>query len=293
MDSQNARIDAIDRHDFRPRLLMGLIAASVIIFITLFISYRYYFSTVTDDLSRYLDTVHLAERACIEHLPLYEDFATPAMELKLRTHLFPDHMAEALKSGLPPIERDSQIRERIAAGTLVRLESGPDAPYFFYNVRKDYRALPRATACGLSLITDRFRKNMALRAELPPVKIALSSVLRPAPYQADLRSVNPNATPATTHSYGVSFDIFYDDFYVSLPAPHSSNGISRAVLDTLRRRLGFLLGDALRSQFRSMLLETLIQLQDEGVIYAILEQRQHCYHVTVRGNPSCVTSATQ
>jgi hypothetical protein len=269
------------------KILIGAIAAAAACFISVYLGSRYYLTHITADVKRYLDTVKKIERGYVEYIPLYIDHATPFMELKLRTYLFPAHMEAARKSGMASMESGDAIPDYVSNGKLINLKSGPDALYYFYNVSTKYRVLSPAAACGLSILTKRFQKNIAARAALPQVKIALSSVLRPTSYQTGLRGKNYNATMMTTHSYGVSFDIFYDDYYVALPAPVCSNRISKAVLDQVRTRMGFLLGDALREQFRSVLMDTLIQLQDEGVIYAILEKQQRCYHVTVLPDPKC------
>lgn len=273
--------------EFKNKLLLGIIAIAVIAGLTIALCYHYFYSTTVHDVVSYLDLVRQAERGFIDNLPLYDDYMTPQRELKLRTYLFPAHMDVALKSGMKPVEIDAPVSDLIKSGMLQRIKGGSDRLYFFYNVRDKYRVLVPNAACGLNLLTERFQENIKLRLKLPPVKIALSSLLRPVSYQKDLRGINVNATEITTHSYGVSFDIFYDDYYVSLPVPKSSNMISRTILDTIRSRMGFLLGDALRSQFRSVLAETLMQLQDEGLLYAILEKNQHCYHVTILPNKRC------
>jgi hypothetical protein len=250
-------------------------AASIVI------TWRHLYTGAVNDVSRFLESVKKTERGYIDQLPLYDDYATPLLEMKLRTYLFPSHMNIALKTGNISIGSDDDIPGLIKNGRLVRLDSGKDALYFFYNVRDKYRALTPDTVRGLDALVRRFQTNIAARAALPQVKIALSSLLRPASYQNDLRGINYNATPTTTHSYGVSFDVFYDDYYIVLPEPLSSNSISRGILSQLRGRMGFMLGDSLRGQLHSVLTETLAQLQDEGVLYAILEKRQRCYHVTI------------
>jgi hypothetical protein len=269
------------------KVLVGALAAAATALISVILASWYYYTQITADVKRYLDTVKQIERGYIEHIPLYRDHATPSMELKLRTYLFPAHIKAARQSGMKPVERDDAIPEYVRGGRLVTLASGPDELYYFYHVGINYRVLAPSAVCGLSALTKRLQQNIEARAALPQVKVALSSLLRPASYQAGLREKNYTATLVTTHSYGVSFDIFYDDYYVSLPRPAYSNTISRAVLDQVRTRMGFLLGDALREQFRSVLTDTLIQLQDEGVIYAILEKQQRCYHVTVLPGTKC------
>jgi hypothetical protein len=271
----------------RSRILVWILAGALIAAVSSALCYRYYFKTTVGDVVSYLDKIHSIERGYIENIPLYDDYNTPMREMKLRTFLFPAHIDVAIKSGMKPVAIDDSLQDLVGSKKLVQLKSGQEKLYYFYNVRNKYRVLTPRAACGLTLLTERFQQNIATRMKLPPVKIALSSLLRPVSYQNNLRSVNANATEVTTHSYGVSFDIYFDDYFVSLPRPAPSNAISASVLELIRTRFGFLLGDALRGQFRSVLMETLIQLQDEGVLYAIVERNQRCYHVTIVPNPRC------
>ncbi len=268
--------------EFRHRLLFGIIAGSLLVLASAYLTSRYYYHSVSSDISRFMKNFKETQHGYVASIPIYEDFATPAMEQKLRSYLFPHHYAEAQKSGVR-VEDEGSIRNLAGAGALVRLNQGSGTLYYFYNVRDAYRYLTPTAAEGLGKIARRFQQNISSRKALPPVKIAVSSVLRPESYQNNLRGRNINATMVSTHSYGVSFDIFYDDYFVSIPHQDGDNMISRAVIALLRPSLGYLLGDALKSQFRSILMETLLQLQDEGALYAILERNQHCYHVTIPG----------
>lgn len=243
--------------------------------------YVYLKKSVVRDVSAYLDAARVMERGFIERIPLYDDYANSAIELKLRTYLNPAHLGAAAKYGIDPLVQDSDIEELIAGKRLVRVEAKPESLFYFYNVRNTYRALTPGARVGLYVLTERLQRNIQRYAKLPPVKIAISSMIRPESYQDGLRETNANATMTTTHSSGISFDIFFDDYYVVLPQPVTSNSISDSLLAPVRTRMGFLMGDALRGQLRSVLTETLIQLQDEGVLYAILEKRQRCYHVTM------------
>lgn len=224
----------------------------------------------------YVKNLHAIERNFITKIPIYEDFATPQMEQDLRKFLLMDHLQVAERIGIPPVESDAEVQKHLTSGKLVAARMSEDADYHFYNVPPENRYLTPRARDGLVLIADRFQKNLEKRYPgHPPVRIAISSVLRTLNYQKDLQKKNPNASFASSHSYGVSFDIFYDDYYVKLPEPPAHLG------DEFRTRLGYLLGDSLMRQFKAVLLETLIQLQEEGEIYAILERNQRCYHVTV------------
>ena len=135
---------------------------------------------------------------------------------------------------------EEEIKGLIKTGKLKGLMSDDKRLYYFYNVRERYRYLTPLAGRGLQKLTERFQENLKKRKELPSVKIAISSVLRPLTYQKNLTRRNINATIVSTHSYGTSFDIFFDDYYVSLPQPKSSSQLSSTILQELRRRFGFL-----------------------------------------------------
>ena len=265
-------------------LAVVCLAAAAILAAGIISCYLYLDRVIVRDVRRYLDVAHRTERGFIDHVPLYDDFANPLLEQKLRTYLNPAHIAAAARFGIGPLGSDADIERLISAKQLKRVEARPESLFYFYNVRNEYRALTPGAGKGLAVLTGRLQQNLQEHANLPPVKIAVSSMLRPASYQEGLRETNANATMVTTHSSGISFDIYYDDYYVVLPQPSASSRIANAVLGPVRTRLGFLMGDALRGQLRSVLMETLIQLQDEGVLYAILEKHQRCYHVSILGN---------
>ncbi len=261
--------------------------AAALSLITVLITFMHYRQAVARDLSNYLETVNEIERGFLEKIPAYHDFSTPQGEQKLRVHLLPAHLEVARASGIAPLDHGDEIQPLLDSGALSRVPSGSERPYYFYNVREPNRVLTPNALCGLVMIAGRFQNAIRLKKALPAVKIALSSLTRPSGYQKRLRERNMNATTVSSHSYGISFDIFFDDYYVVLPPPPCSNGISEAILPSLRTKLGFLLGDALREQFHTVLAETLMELQDEGVLYAILERRQRCYHVTILPGFDC------
>ncbi len=256
-------------------------------------------------IAEYTRYAYRTERLFIESLPIYEDYSTPAREAELRRYLLQDHLAAAAKYGIvPPVESEDAIEGLAEAGRLVSVPNTAETSFFYYNVKSEHRYLTPGAKLGLEKIGERFnailrerveRKVKADRsAELPLVKFAVSSALRPVSYQAGLRGRNANASYLSSHSAGVSFDLFYDEYYVSLDDPNidalpaeigfdpaSQAELHKSSADKLRRRLGYLQGAALRRQFRAILTETLLQLQNEGWIYAILERNQRCYHVTV------------
>lgn len=261
---------------------------------------------LAEQLTNFRKQVYSTERFYIENLPIYEDWTNGQKEKELRRFLLQDHLAVVEKTGLEPVATAEEIQEAVRKGALINLEQDQSTPYYFYNVRKEHRYLHPASKRGLEIISARFQKvlhrNLDARDEFRPVvvKFAISSALRPVEYQKDLRKRNANASFVSSHSYGLSFDLFYDSYYVNLRGPkdpenpnssgdsgsHDSasleSGSMQEALDEFRIRAGFLLGASLRRQFRAALAETLLQLQEEGILYAIFERNQRCYHVTIR-----------
>jgi len=243
------------------------------------------------------------ESGVVAHVPIFEDYLTGKKSSELRQYLLNDHLSVARKKG-SEVKNQEEIAELVSAGTLVPI-SGDDPVstlYYFYNVPKELRYLTPDGAAGLRLLTERFQQKVSDKIgsamefatvdgeeDLPAgkipadngvkVKLAVSSVLRPGEYQKSLRNKNSNASSESTHSYGVSVDIFYDDYYVMVPEREVDSIYSQGY-DKMRSTMGFMLGDALRRQLQSILHETLIELQSEKLIYAIIEKTQRCYHIT-------------
>ena len=217
-------------------------------------------------------------------VPIYIDYNKNNAEKKLRKYLFKDHIEVAKRIGVPTIKNQKQIDKFRKKNLLSYVDLKSKDNFFFYNVQKNYRYLTPTTLKGLKTTTDEIQKIFRNYTNLKKVslKIAISSALRPTKYQTNLRKRNNNATIISTHSYGTSFDIFYDDYYLSLPEPGKMNKTSKNVIDKTRQKIGFILGDSLRRQFKTILHKTLIKLQNDGLLYAIHEKKQRCYHVTIR-----------
>ncbi|MDA3900414.1 MAG: DUF5715 family protein [Spirochaetes bacterium] len=224
------------------------------------------------------------ERSVVENIPIYSDYATPLVEKSLRTYLYPFHSAVARKFGVS-LDKQDQIEEAVDKGRLVAVDES--SGYYFYGVKNEFRYLTPAALFALNLVVERFSTNMKKHGVDVPVKIAVSSLLRPKNYQQQLKLKNRNAVDESTHSYGVSFDIFFDDYYVVLV--EGDRGYSGTIINEIRSRYGFMLGDSLHRQFKAVLAQTLLELQNEGQIYVIMEFRQRVFHVTftelLHGNP--------
>lgn len=91
-------------------------------------------------------------------------------------------------------------------------------------------------------------------------KFSVTSVLRTTNDQKGLRKSNVNATPNnSSHYYGLTFDLAQTQFFES--------GKKEAVYSY---------------RLRNLLLRELIELQEQGKCYVLLENQTKCIHITVR-----------
>jgi hypothetical protein len=137
----------------------------------------------------------------------------------------------------------------------------------------------------LDEIGRRFQERLAGMG-LPRYRIEVTSVLRTAQQQADLRRTNPNAAGETTHSYATTFDIAYSAF---APPPEPLLEPDFSLRDDERHVALHLaavhveLVAARRSrELMAILGEVLITMQREGSVMVTLERLQPVYHITVR-----------
>ena len=221
------------------------------------------------------------ENYIVQNFPIFEDYLTPVKENELRKFLLMRHLAIGNQFGLSGLESDENILKNARSGLLKEQKTGGDVGFYFYNVPAKYRFVTPNTARGLAVIYRTLNQFLKTKDHNFQLKIAISSMIRPENYQQRLRNKNANASFISSHSFGVSFDIFYDDFFVSVPTEQIGNAILQKILDAQRNKIGFLLGDSLSRQFHAALHQTLIDLQNQNILYAIIEKKQKCYHVTI------------
>lgn len=233
------------------------------------------YDMLRDETLSLVSALSVFENSVIESVPVFDDFSGKESVLK-RRFTYDEHMKSARRYGRFLSDADD-LRAAADAGEYVQLKDGGD--YYFYGVPKDLRYLAPSASAALDELAANFRKQIESKGIRGRVKIALSSAVRYADYQKNLRSRNSNAIGESSHSYGVSFDIFYDDFYAFPDFVFSAYDAKAA--DSIRRKFGYLEGDALRRQFKTVLSSVLLKMQDEKKIIFVYEVRQSCFHVTV------------
>ena len=206
----------------------------------------------------------------------------------LRRHLNAAHLSSARELGVAI--RDSAHVERLAAaGELVRLQDSTS----YWVVRELEHSLPYVTPGAHAMLEEigrRFHQRLD-SLQVFRYRFEISSVLRTAALQADLRRGNTNASRGTSsHQFGTTVDIAYNAF--SPPAstapaltrlqqrlPADPELRSRA-LDRASEALAEVASDR-SDELKAILGEVLGEMQQEGRLQALHERAQPVYHLTV------------
>jgi len=140
------------------------------------------------------------------------------------------------------------------------LEKIDDTPYYELPLLTNSLPYLQADAVDfLDVLGQRFEdrlNNDGVRA----YRFSVTSVLRTEKSQQNLRKSNVNATKnISSHCFGRTFDISQTRFFErGNPTPIYSY------------------------RLRNLLLRVLIEMQNEGLCYVLLESQTKCIHVTVR-----------
>lgn len=224
---------------------------------------------------------------------------TAAQERAFARYGNADHMERAAALGIDP--------DAPARGALVPLDSS--GPYWI--VRELDHSEPLVTPATHALLEEIGRRFQArLEGEgLPPYRFEITSALRTAEAQADLRRTNPNAVAGrSAHEYGTTVDITYAAFAApprsalatgdgggrgsaaadapaGTPPPEADSAGMPAWLEAhIRRdeaaRLETVAARRSR-ELKAFLGEELLALQSVGAAYVLLEVRQPVFHITL------------
>lgn len=132
--------------------------------------------------------------------------------------------------------------------------------YYVDNLTHSYPFLVVEAADLLKEIGQRFNDSLQARGG-GSYRLKVTSVLRTDQTVKRLRRINRNATDASAHQFGTTFDISYSRFICD------SVGVNRTFED-LKNLLG----------------EILFDLREDGRCYVVYERKQSCFHITVRPN---------
>lgn len=215
-------------------------------------------------------------RSAFREVPLL----TASEAADLRTYRNAAHVERARELGIPSIEsRD--------AATVLAQEAGlvelTDTPYF--RVRDLDFSIPYVTPSTANLLTLLgIRFQQALHdASLPPYRYVITSVTRTQEDQRRLQGVNVNAAAKSSHEFGTTVDLHYQDFAFDAdidPVPDSVD-IYHEVLKERLAEAYRELAHTRQQKLKAILGRVLLELQEEGKVLVIYERRQPVYHITL------------
>lgn len=168
-----------------------------------------------------------------------------------------DYASAAKQRGIVPCSNDADIRDRVAAGKLVKVTGGKN--YAVDRLTHSSPYLTRDTRKLLEEIARRFRQKTSDK-KLYGTKLIVTSMTRKTESIRRLRRNNSNASVNSPHQYGNAFDITYKRFIV--------------------KKLSMTNCD--HKFMKEALAEIILQMKKEGKCWATYERSQNCFHVVAR-----------
>lgn len=208
---------------------------------------------------------------------------TVAEESALRRYGNDVQLARARALGARPADT-AQLAELRTTGRLVELEDSTP----LWAVRELDHSIPFVTPDTHALLTRiaRLFQERLVEMGLPRYRVEVTSVLRTAESQADLRQSNPNAAAgASTHEFGTTLDLAYSSFAAPAdaeldidlsPAPWLESRIdlfAHAMLESAAARKS--------RELQAILGKVLLELQRSGDVLVTLERQQPVFHITI------------
>jgi hypothetical protein len=241
-------------------------------------------ATLEEITSAVSETLRLADRLAgsadriLSPLPVM----TPAEEDALRRFQNGAHVARSRMLG-QRVDSGEERDSLLAAGLLVQLEDstrhwivrrGSSPAYVVPHVR-----------VLLEMVGARFQERLE-ELGLPPYRLEVTSALRTAARQEQLRRTNGNAAAGvSSHEYGTTVDLSYAAF---APPADPPEGLLPEAPIALAPHLERIVDLALESvsgrksrELGAIFSQVLREAQDEGLALVIYERQQTVYHLTV------------
>lgn len=167
------------------------------------------------------------------------------------------HLAVAQKLGISPLAS----REAVDNASRKLVELNDSDAYIVDKLTHSIPFLVPEAAALLKRIGENFQDSLVMK-HLPPYKVIVSSVLRT---QSDVKKLgrrNVNASKNSAHCYGTTVDITYKRFFSEYGEEIDKTG-----------------------NLKNVLAEVLRDLKLQGCCYIKHENKQACFHITVRRAP--------
>jgi len=140
--------------------------------------------------------------------------------------------------------------------------------------------IPDARAM-LSELGRRFQARLA-RLGLPPYRLKVTSALRTADTQEDLRKINTYASrTVSSHEFGTTMDVSHERFAVPAHLRTAGTGAEEMEADSLEA-----IGKENAKAMEAELGRAILEMRSEGLMYVMMENLQPVYHMTVRRHPA-------
>jgi uncharacterized protein YcbK (DUF882 family) len=168
-----------------------------------------------------------------------------------------DYASAAKQRGIVPCRNDEDIRDRVAAGKLVKVKGGRN-----YSIDRLTHSSPYLTRDAKKLldeIASRFREKTTDK-KLYGAKLIVTSMTRKTESIKRLRRNNSNASANSPHQYGNAFDITYKRFIVK-----------KMTITNCDHKF-----------MKEALAEIILEMKKEGECWATYERSQNCFHIVSR-----------
>ncbi|HET7274237.1 MAG TPA: DUF5715 family protein [Longimicrobiaceae bacterium] len=212
---------------------------------------------------------------------------TGAEESSLRRYLNAEHLEAARRLGIQRPENSAELEALVEDGSLVVLEDSTQ----YWVVRELDHSVALVTPDTRSLLTEIGERFQAELHELgiPPYRLDVTSVLRTAESQADLRQANPNAAAGvSTHEFGTTLDVAYSSFPAPAEPVVDLGNVDPTWLAPHLERVADAIAESVAArksrELQAILGRVLQEMQQEGSVMVTLERRQPVYHLTVAKN---------
>lgn len=190
-------------------------------------------------------------------------------------------VASARRLGVQ-VSGQAEIDRMVRQGRLVPL--GDSTQYWI--LRGMDHAAPYVTPDTKAMLEDLGRRFHARldRAGLPRYRLKITSAIRTADAQVDLRKTNSYAATTTSaHQFGTTVDVSHERFAVpAAPRPGSGAAVSPpAGAWALEAEMLDEIGKEHARALQAELGRALTELRDAGAIHVMMENKQPVYHFTL------------
>ncbi len=168
-----------------------------------------------------------------------------------------DYSDEAKLRGITPSRNDSQLKNKISEGDLVKVRSG--SLYIVDRMRFSNPAVTPDSKILLDDIARRFQTKTSQKG-LSGARFYITSMTREPDNLEMLRRYNSNTSRNSPHLYGNAFDISYKRF-----------SARKMVLTNCDKQF-----------MKEALAEIILQLKGEKRCWATYERNQNCFHIVSR-----------